>query len=44
MDDVDKRIILELDSDCRMTSQTMADKLGLSSTAVRKRLTKLLEI
>ncbi|MFW9965208.1 MAG: winged helix-turn-helix transcriptional regulator [Candidatus Sifarchaeia archaeon] len=43
MDDIDKRIILELDSDCRITYQTMANKLGLSSTAVRKRLTKLLE-
>lgn len=43
MDEIDKRIILELDSDCRMTYQTMADKLGLSSTAVRKRITKLIE-
>jgi len=43
MDDIDKRIILELDTDCRMTYQTMANKLGLSSTAVRKRITKLIE-
>lgn len=43
MDDIDKRIILELDSDCRMSYQTMANKLGLSSTAIRKRITKLLE-
>ena len=43
MDDVDKRIILELDSDCRMTYKTMADKLGLSATAIKKRITKLLD-
>ena len=43
MDDIDKRIILKLDSDCRMTYQMMANKLGLSSTAIRKRLTKLLD-
>lgn len=43
MDDIDKRIILELDSDCRMTYKTMADKLGLSATAIKKRITKLLE-
>ena len=43
MDDIDKRIILELDSDCRMTYQKMADKLGLSATAIKKRVTKLLE-
>lgn len=43
MDDIDKRIILELDSDCRMTYKTMADKLGLSATAIKKRITKLLD-
>lgn len=43
VDDIDKRIILELDSDCRMTYKTMADKLGLSATAIKKRVTKLLD-
>ncbi|MFX1482260.1 MAG: winged helix-turn-helix transcriptional regulator [Promethearchaeota archaeon] len=44
MDDIDKRIILELDSDCRITFQTLANKLDLSATAVRKRISKLLEL
>lgn len=43
LDDIDKRIILELDSDCRMTYKKMADKLGLTATAIKKRVTKLLE-
>ncbi|NHI87991.1 MAG: Lrp/AsnC family transcriptional regulator [Candidatus Thorarchaeota archaeon] len=43
MDDIDKRIIFQLDSDCRMTYQKMADKLGITATAVKKRVTKLLE-
>jgi len=43
VDDIDKRIILELDSDCRMTYKTMADKLGLSANAIRKRITKLID-
>ncbi len=43
MDDIDKKIILELDSDCRMTYKAMADKLGMSATAAKKRITKLLE-
>ena len=43
LDDIDKRIIFELDSDCRMTYQTMADKLDLSATAIKKRVTKLLD-
>jgi Lrp/AsnC family leucine-responsive transcriptional regulator len=43
MDDIDKRIIFELDSDCRMTYQKMADKLGITATAVKKRVMKLLE-
>ncbi len=34
---------MELDSDCRMTYQKMADKLGLSATAIKKRVTKLVE-
>ncbi len=43
MDDIDKRIILALDSDCRMTYQKMAEKLNLTATAVKKRVIKLLE-
>lgn len=43
MDDIDKRIIFQLDSDCRMTYQKMADKLGITATAVKKRVMKLLE-
>jgi Lrp/AsnC family leucine-responsive transcriptional regulator len=43
MDDIDKRIIFQLDSDCRMTYQKLADKLDITATAVKKRVTKLLE-
>jgi Lrp/AsnC family leucine-responsive transcriptional regulator len=43
MDDIDKRIIFQLDSDCRMTYQKMADKLGITATAVKKRVMKLVD-
>ncbi|MFX1606062.1 MAG: winged helix-turn-helix transcriptional regulator [Promethearchaeota archaeon] len=43
LDDIDKRIILELDADCRITYQKMAEKLNLTATAIKKRVTKLLE-
>ena len=43
MDDIDKRIIFQLDSDCRMTYQKLADKLGITATAVKKRVMKLVD-
>ena len=43
MDNIDKRILLELDSDCRQSYQTIADKIGLTANATKKRIMRLLE-
>ncbi|MFX1330160.1 MAG: winged helix-turn-helix transcriptional regulator [Promethearchaeota archaeon] len=43
LDSIDKRLILELDSNCRVTFQELALKLGMTANAVRKRVTKLVE-
>lgn len=43
LDPIDKRIILELDNNCRATFQELALKLGMTANAVRKRVTKLVE-
>ena len=43
LDPIDKRLILELDSNCRVTFQELALKLGMTANAVRKRFTKLVE-
>ncbi|MBY8998359.1 MAG: Lrp/AsnC family transcriptional regulator [Candidatus Thorarchaeota archaeon] len=41
MDSIDKRIILALDENCRLSYQALAEKLGLTATAIRKRLDRL---
>ncbi|MFX0108676.1 MAG: winged helix-turn-helix transcriptional regulator [Candidatus Hodarchaeota archaeon] len=38
----DKRLLLALDENCRYSYQTLADKLGMTATAVKKRVEKLL--
>ncbi|MHA1948358.1 MAG: winged helix-turn-helix transcriptional regulator [Candidatus Thorarchaeota archaeon] len=43
MDPKDKRILLELDKNCRLSYQSLADKLGLSANAVKKRMDRLNE-
>ena len=43
LDPIDKKLILELDGNCRMTFQELALKLGMTANAVRKRVTKLVE-
>ncbi|MFW9912745.1 MAG: winged helix-turn-helix transcriptional regulator [Candidatus Thorarchaeota archaeon] len=43
LDPIDKKLILELDSNCRATFQELALKLGMTANAVRKRVTKLIE-
>ncbi len=43
MDSVDKRILLALDEDCRLSYQALAEKLGLTATAIKKRMDKLVE-
>ncbi|MFW9888045.1 MAG: winged helix-turn-helix transcriptional regulator [Candidatus Thorarchaeota archaeon] len=43
LDPIDKKLILELDSNCRATFQELALKLKMTANAVRKRVTKLVE-
>ncbi|MFQ5833475.1 MAG: winged helix-turn-helix transcriptional regulator [Candidatus Thorarchaeota archaeon] len=43
MDDLDKRIILELDANCRASYQSLALKLGMTANAIKKRVNRLLE-
>ncbi len=43
LDPINKRLILELDTNCRATFQELALKLGMTANAVRKRVTKLVE-
>ncbi len=43
MDLIDKEILMELDSDCRVSYQTLADKIGISSNSIRRRIENLME-
>ena len=43
MDVVDRRILWELDADCRQTYEKLGQKLGLSANAIRKRVEKLID-
>ncbi|MBE0527216.1 MAG: winged helix-turn-helix transcriptional regulator [Candidatus Thorarchaeota archaeon] len=43
MDSIDKSILLELDADCRLSYQALADKIGITANAIRKRLDRLIE-
>lgn len=43
MDSIDKRILLALDENCRMSYQALAEKLGLTATAIKKRMDRLIE-
>ncbi len=44
VDLIDKRILLELSANCRVSYQTLANRLGISVNAVKKRVEKLTEI
>ncbi len=44
LDLVDKGILLELYGNCRATYRSIAKKLGLTSTSVKKRITQLREV
>ena len=44
MDSIDKQILIELEGNCRLTYQTIADKIGLSRSAVKRRVDKLQEL
>ncbi len=43
IDPLDKAILSELGANCRVSYQTIADKNGISATAVKKRVEKLIE-
>jgi len=43
LDNIDKRIIFALDRNCRLSFQAIADQIGLTANATKKRITKLLE-
>jgi len=43
MDEIDKRIILELDENCRTSYESMARKFGITANAIKKRVSRLLE-
>ncbi|MFW9974994.1 MAG: winged helix-turn-helix transcriptional regulator [Candidatus Thorarchaeota archaeon] len=40
---MDKRILLSLDDNCRMSYQSLADMLGVTANAVKKRIDRLIE-
>lgn len=43
MDTIDKEILLRLEKNCRISYQVIAQDIGISSNAVKKRVAKLLE-
>jgi len=43
LDSIDKRILLALDENCRLSYQALAEKLGLTATAIKKRMDRLIE-
>jgi DNA-binding Lrp family transcriptional regulator len=43
LDIIDKRILLALDENCRLSYQSLADKFGISANAIKKRMDRLLE-
>ena len=42
LDPIDKRILGLLDENCRLSYQALAERLGLTDTAIRKRLERLI--
>ncbi|NHI87989.1 MAG: winged helix-turn-helix transcriptional regulator [Candidatus Thorarchaeota archaeon] len=43
VDSIDKRILLALDENCRLSYQALGEKTGLTATAIRKRMDRLIE-
>jgi len=43
VDPIDKKILLALDSNCRLSYQALADQVCISANAVRKRFDRLIE-
>ncbi|MHA2424493.1 MAG: winged helix-turn-helix transcriptional regulator [Candidatus Thorarchaeota archaeon] len=43
MDSTDKSILLALDENCRLSYQSLAEKLGMTANAIKKRMDRLIE-
>ncbi|MGY5858339.1 MAG: winged helix-turn-helix transcriptional regulator [Candidatus Thorarchaeota archaeon] len=43
MDSIDKKILIALDANCRLSYQAIADQLGITANAIRKRFDRLIE-
>jgi DNA-binding Lrp family transcriptional regulator len=43
LDEIDKGILLTLDTNCRMSYETLARRFGISANAIKKRVAKLVE-
>ena len=43
MDSIDKGILLALDRNCRLSYQALAERLGLTANAIKKRMNRLVE-
>jgi DNA-binding Lrp family transcriptional regulator len=43
VDALDKGILIALDNDCRLSYQSLANQLGLSANAIRKRMERLID-
>jgi len=43
LDLIDKRILLALDENCRLSYQALAERIGLTANAIRKRMDRLIE-
>jgi len=43
VDEIDKRIILQLDENCRKSYEAMARKFGMTANAIKKRVNRLLD-
>lgn len=43
LDEIDKGILLALDTNCRMSYETLARRFGISANAIKKRVAKLIE-
>ena len=43
MDLIDKEILMELDSDCRVSYQTLADRIGICANSIRRRIENMID-
>ncbi|MFW9834929.1 MAG: Lrp/AsnC family transcriptional regulator [Candidatus Thorarchaeota archaeon] len=43
MDSIDKRILLALDENCRLSYQSLAERFGITANAIKKRMDRLIE-